>query len=83
MLSSRDSRIAGSTKHLEGRQAYSVIRKQLIILGTVFSGVYSSVSLQLKQARRFLSPQRSDSMDVRFPLHLLYGSVTVASVRVK
>jgi hypothetical protein len=83
MLSSRDSRIAGRTKHSEGQQAYSVIRKQLIILGTMFSGVYSSVSLWLRSARRFLSPQRSDSMDVRFPLHLLHGSVTVASIRVK
>jgi hypothetical protein len=45
MLSGRDSRIAGNTEHSEGQQAYSVIRKQLIILGTMFSGVDSSVSL--------------------------------------
>jgi hypothetical protein len=45
MLSSRYSRIAGSTEHSEGQQAYSVIRKQLIILGTMFSGADSFVSL--------------------------------------
>jgi hypothetical protein len=45
MLSSHGSRIVGSTKHSEGQQAYAVIRKQLIILGTHISGVYCSVSL--------------------------------------
>jgi len=45
MLSSRDSRVAGRTKHSEEQQAYSVIRKQLIILGTVFSGAFLCQSL--------------------------------------
>jgi hypothetical protein len=45
MLPSRDSRIAGSTMHSEEQQAFSVIRKQLIILGTTFLGMQSSASL--------------------------------------
>jgi hypothetical protein len=45
MSSNRDHRIAGGAEYSEGQQAYSVVRKQLIILGIIMSGLYASLNL--------------------------------------
>lgn len=61
--------------HNEHKRPYSIVRKQLIILGTFTPPPYVYPILIHRTLFRMFPLQRTSSMDIHISLHLLHGAI--------